>query len=317
VSSTSARHRKPPRFSSGSTSSRASQHARHRKPSLIASALRSRPVQIGLVATVGAAVIAVPAAQAVRHLPGSAARPVALYQAGSAAAGRRLRGRTTHASPSASASRSPQATPAPSTPAPSRSAPSSPAPATSTAAPPATQPATGTAVYRNPLRDVSDLIPERVDQGVDFGGSGPVYALGNAVITSATADSAGWPGGGWITYQLTDGPAAGLEVYLAEDVQPAVSAGQQVTSSTVIANMFNGGDGIETGWAQPGGASSESQLPAAGGINGAGPFPTEVGLNFEALLQTLGAPAAPNAGQAGNGLLPPGYPTSWAAALEP
>jgi hypothetical protein len=47
-------------------------------------------------------------------------------------------------------------------------------------------------------------------------GSGPVYALGNAVITNATGTNGGWPGGGLITYQLTDGPVAGLMVYLAE-----------------------------------------------------------------------------------------------------
>ena len=45
--------------------------------------------------------------------------------------------------------------------------------------------------YRNPLRDVSGLNPERIDMGVDFGGSGPVYALGNAVITNATGNAPG------------------------------------------------------------------------------------------------------------------------------
>ncbi len=84
--------------------------------------------------------------------------------------------------------------------------------------------------YRNPLRGVSGLIPERIDEGVDFGGSGPVYALGDAVITNATGNSAGWPGGGWITYQLTDGPDAGLMVYVAEDVTPAVQVGQHVSA---------------------------------------------------------------------------------------
>jgi hypothetical protein len=177
--------------------------------------------------------------------------------------------------------------------------------------------ATSASVYRNPLRAVSGLIPERVDMGVDFGGAGPVYALGNAVITNATASNSGWPGGGWITYQLTSGPASGLMVYVAEDVTPSVQVGQTVTSSTVIANMFNGGDGIETGWAMPDGSSAESQLPAAGGISGGGPFPTMVGLNFEALLQALGVPAAPNASQAGNGILPSNYPTDWAAATKP
>jgi hypothetical protein len=166
-----------------------------------------------------------------------------------------------------------------------------------------------TTAYRNPLRAVSGLIMERVDQGVDFGGAGPVYALGDAVITNAMADNAGWPGGGWITYQLTNGPDKGLTVYLAEDVTPTVQVGQTVTSSTVIANMFNGGAGIETGWATSDGSTAESQTPEAGGINGNGPFPTVVGLNFEAVLESLGVPAAPNASEPGNGTLPPGYPT--------
>lgn len=165
--------------------------------------------------------------------------------------------------------------------------------------------------YVNPLRSVSGLVPERIDQGVDFGGTGPVYAVGDAVVTSAAFGySTGWPGGGWITYQLTDGPDAGLTVYLAEDVTPAVQVGQRVSSSTVIANMFAGGDGIETGWAEPGGLLAESQLPAAGGIGGGGPFPTQIGMSFDQLLQSLGVPAAPNSTQPGYGLLPAGYPTS-------
>jgi murein DD-endopeptidase MepM/ murein hydrolase activator NlpD len=166
-------------------------------------------------------------------------------------------------------------------------------------------------VYRNPLRDISDLIPERIDMGVDFGGAGPVFAMGDGVVISATSESAGWPGGGWITYQLTDGPDKGLVVYFAEDVTPTVQVGEHVTPDTVIGNMYNGGDGIETGWAQPNGESAESQLAVAGGISGWGPFPTEVGLNYEELLQELGVPAALNRDDAPFGLLPAGYPTSW------
>jgi len=166
-------------------------------------------------------------------------------------------------------------------------------------------------VYLNPLRAITGLISQRIDMGADFAGSGPVYPIGDAVITSATGVSAGWPGGGWITYQLTDGPAAGLVVYVAEDVRPTVAVGQRVTPTTVIATMFNGNEGIETGWAMPDGASAESQLPAAGGIGGGGPFPTMVGVNFDDLLQALGVPAAPNAGEAPFGLLPAGYPANW------
>ena len=170
-------------------------------------------------------------------------------------------------------------------------------------------------VYLNPLRGVSGLVPERIDEGVDFGGSGPIYALGDAVITNAS-QSSGWPGGGWITYQLTDGPAAGLVVYVAEDVTPAVMVGQHVSSSTVIANMFAGADGIETGWAMLDSASSESEMGEAGGISGAGPFPTAIGMNFEYLLRALGVPAASNFGAATPGLVPSRYLINWAKALR-
>jgi murein DD-endopeptidase MepM/ murein hydrolase activator NlpD len=176
--------------------------------------------------------------------------------------------------------------------------------------------ATGGHPYLNPLRDVSGLSPERVDMGVDFAGAGPVYAIGAGVVTEAMADNGGWPGGGWITYQLTDGPAVGEVVYFAEDVIPTVQVGQKVTPGTVIGHMFNGSDGIETGWAMPDSASSESELPEAGGITGAGPFPTAIGMNFEFLLRALGVPAANNFGQLTSGLVPSRYQINWAKALR-
>jgi hypothetical protein len=166
-------------------------------------------------------------------------------------------------------------------------------------------------LYLNPLRAVAGLQPQRIDMGADFGGSGPIYPIGDAVITSAMGTSSGWPGGGWITYQLTDGPAAGLVVYLAEDVRPTAAVGEKVTPTTEIASMFNGYEGIETGWAMPDSASAESQLPEAGGIGGSGPFPTKVGVSFDDLLQALGVPAAPNAGQSAYGLLPSNYLLTW------
>jgi len=166
------------------------------------------------------------------------------------------------------------------------------------------------AFYRNPLRAITGLLPERIDMGVDFGGTGPIYALGDGVVTSAMT-GAGWPGGGWITYRLTRGPAKGLMAFVAEDVTPSVSVGQRVTSATVIANMFNGGAGIETGWAQSNTVFTESQAQEAGGISGGGPFPTKIGLNFEYLLQALGVPPGIYANQPGYGVLPPGYPAHW------
>jgi hypothetical protein len=165
-------------------------------------------------------------------------------------------------------------------------------------------------IYLNPFRNVNGLVPERIDEGVDFSGTGPVYALGDGIVTSATGAAGGWPGGGWITYQLTNGPGQGLNVYVAEDVTPIVQVGQRVTPSTVLGYMFEGADGIETGWAALG-SLAQSQVTEAVVTGGAFSFPTTAGLNFEDLLVSLGAPSAPNRYQIGSGVLPASYPTSW------
>jgi hypothetical protein len=271
VSCTLARHRKRPRLSA----SRPGATSRHRKLSAIVSALRSKPARVAAAAVAGSALLVFAWPSAIHWM---ARAPSQAWVNQADALGLQMA-----ASLGVQARQQPEIV------------------------------SVGIAVvpgYRNPLRGVNGLIPERIDEGADFSGSGPVYALGDAVITNATGNSAGWPGGGWITYQLTDGPDAGLMVYVAEDVTPTVQLGQHVLASTVIANMFSGGDGIETGWAQPSALSAESQLPEAGGINGSGPFPTRIGVNFEELLQSLGVPAAPNRTQPAYGLLPASYPAN-------
>ena len=82
--------------------------------------------------------------------------------------------------------------------------------------------------YKNPIGP--GLTPGRVDMGVDYGGAGPVYALGNGKITSVY--NSGWPGGGFIGLQLSDG--SGRYVYYAEDISPAVQVGQTVTAGQLI-----------------------------------------------------------------------------------
>jgi len=159
--------------------------------------------------------------------------------------------------------------------------------------------------YRNPLRGVSRLVPERIDDGVDFSGSGPVYALGDAIVTSASGTNFGWPGGGWITYRLTRGPGVGLVVYVAEDITPAVTVGQRVSSSTMLGTMFEGGDGIETGWAQLTSLSAESELPEAGGIGGLGPFPTRSGPTSTNCFRRWGCPPHPTAPSPSMGFFQP------------
>ena len=312
-----AGHRKPQRAVSEPVQPAAA--ARHRKPS----ALQGKPAKATAVTALAVSAAAASAA-ATKWSAGTSGHPAAARASAmsapsaklGAADGRQGAG-AGPAGPSAVAAADQQ--PAliyhprirPNSPQPPRPKGRHHRPAAAVASPPASSPPrVSSNPYSNPLRAVTGLIPERVDMGVDFGGSGPVYPLGDAVITNATGSSSGWPGGGWITYRLTDGPDAGLMVYVAEDVRPTVAAGEVVTPSTVIATVYDGGTGIETGWAMPDGASAESQLPQAGGIGGSGPFPTMVGLSFENLLRSLGAPAAPNADGSGYGALPPGYPAA-------
>jgi murein DD-endopeptidase MepM/ murein hydrolase activator NlpD len=158
-------------------------------------------------------------------------------------------------------------------------------PAQSYTPPASNAPAVNPNGYANPLRAVSDLQSWRIDQGVDFNGVGPVYAIGDGVITDVY--NSGWPGGVYIAYQLTDGPAAGDYVYCAESISPTVSVGETVTPNTVIGNMFNGPYGIETGWANPGGDGTTMAM-ISGQFNGNNS--TAYGYNFSQLLQALGGP---------------------------
>ncbi|MDA8076912.1 MAG: hypothetical protein M0Z40_17170, partial [Actinomycetota bacterium] len=157
--------------------------------------------------------------------------------------------------------------------------------------------------YVNPLRAVAGLSPERIDQGVDYSGYGPIYAIGDGVVLNTV--NTGWPGGTFITYRLTDGPAAGLVVYAAEDIQPSVQVGEQVSPTTVLGTMYEGPDGIETGWADSTG-NGATMAYVAGQFSGANA--TAYGANFSQLLAALGAPpGVPNGTPAGS--LPSNWPT--------
>ncbi|MHB8289829.1 MAG: coiled-coil domain-containing protein [Acidimicrobiales bacterium] len=164
-------------------------------------------------------------------------------------------------------------------------------------------PAPGT--YANPLRAISGLSPERIDQGVDYSGYGPIYAIGNGVVLNTV--NSGWPGGTFISYRLTNGPAAGDVVYAAEDIYPLVQVGQAVTANTVLGTVYEGPDGIETGWADP---SGQGYTMAYDYNQFSGSNSTAFGYNFSQLLQYLGAPGGVLQNNPPTGSLPPGWP-SW------
>ena len=169
--------------------------------------------------------------------------------------------------------------------------------------PPVQGPRPSPGVYANPLRGASALSPERIDQGVDYSGFGPIYAIGDGVVLSTL--NGGWPGGTFIAYQLTDGPASGLVVYAAEDIEPSVQVGATVTSSTVLGQIFAGPDGIETGWAD-GSALGNTMARTFDEFQGANS--TAFGYNFSQLLESLGAPGGVLQNNPPTGTLPSNWP---------
>jgi murein DD-endopeptidase MepM/ murein hydrolase activator NlpD len=164
-------------------------------------------------------------------------------------------------------------------------------------------PVIGTGGYADPLRAVSGISPERIDQGVDYSGYGPIYAIGDGTILSTV--NGGWPGGTFIAYQLTSGPAQGLVVYAAEDINPDVSVGESVTANTVIGQIYEGPSGIETGWAD-GSALGESMAASYGQFDGSNS--TAFGANFSALLESLGGPGGIMQNDPATGSLPSNWP---------
>jgi len=190
--------------------------------------------------------------------------------------------------------------PSPTSKAPTSGPPPAPAPPPAPPAPPPPPPPSGG--YANPLRAIMALTPERIDQGVDYAGFGSIYAIGNGVVLNTVGN--GWPCGTFIAYRLTDGPAAGLVVYAAEDIAPSVQVGDTVTSDTVLGHMYAGPDGIETGWADPD-SLPDTMARTYGQYDGSNV--TAFGLNFSWFLRSVGAPGGVQNGPP-TGRLPATWP---------
>lgn len=151
--------------------------------------------------------------------------------------------------------------------------------------------------YMNPLRDIKNLQPERVDGGVDYGGDdGPIYAVGDGKVISVRTTGSDWPGlgtgndGAYIMYQLTDGPAQGKFVYMAEDCMPTVKQGDTLTANTKICNFHAqpGPDGLltnmEMGWSN----GSFGYLTDDYNSHGGGDYASNSGQDFNKFLTALG-----------------------------
>ena len=165
----------------------------------------------------------------------------------------------------------------------------------------------GDGTYANPFQRIKDLRPERIDMGVDYGGSGIVVALGSGTVFNVKGP--GWPGGIFIGITLDEGPFAGLSYFLAEDVRPGVHVGDHVVAGQPIARMYSGSAGIETGW-----AAGRGDQPLASALNqenkrgDPGGWTSAAGLSFDRVLVSTGAPSGIPQGTKVHGKMPDGYP---------
>jgi hypothetical protein len=165
--------------------------------------------------------------------------------------------------------------------------------------------------YCNPYRDLTNLVPERIDQGVDYGGAGPIYAMGPGTIdVFNNRNDAGWPGGTFVSYVLSVGPAAGKEIYLAEniDLNTSLQPGSFVYSGTVIGTLVDASPDSESGW----GVSGES-VTAEYSCYTEGCM-TPLGVNFNTLLMCLQTPSG-TMGTGGCCPQPTGWPTDWCTEI--
>jgi len=183
-----------------------------------------------------------------------------------------------------------------------------------------------TGPYKNPLRD-APAVGARIDEGVDFVSSsttatGNVYPIGDAAIDNIYAvrsnGTEAWPNGVYISYHMCNGPAQGMEVYVAECIWPVawLYIGATVTANDPIGTMryctdptfyLNGvlickysDCGIETGWAST--TRWVTEASAYGQPDGAD-HSTYFGDNFNQMLTSLNAPAGIPNGHTGCGNL--------------
>jgi hypothetical protein len=150
----------------------------------------------------------------------------------------------------------------------------------------------GSGDYVNPLA-AARVTRERVDQGVDYSGSGTLTAIGAGRVTYVGTSRTGWPGA-FIEYQLSGGPADGCFVYYAEGVSPApgLRVRKIVRAGQAIAIIIPGwATGVEVGWGA--GISTKTYAAQIGEWSSSKDVDnvaSAAGKSFSALIAALGGP---------------------------
>ena len=167
--------------------------------------------------------------------------------------------------------------------------------------------------YCDPFRSIPKLVPERIDQGVDYAGAGPIFAMGPGTIdVYRNRDDTGWPGGTFVSYKLTAGPAAGKVIYLAEniDLNTKLKSGSYVFNGTVLGTLVNASPNSEIGWGLPGAGYTAEHACYVEGCS------TSLGFNFNDLLVCLKTPSGIPTASTGCCPASTGYPASWCPLID-
>jgi 3D (Asp-Asp-Asp) domain-containing protein len=168
---------------------------------------------------------------------------------------------------------------------------------------------TGPGVYTDPFPpSQTHLTRDRIDQGVDYTGTGPIVAMGDGTVTLSRQFDPGWAGAngvpfscagghaGAIVYRMSGGPDAGRFIYITEGLSPTVPATQNgqptvVHKGEVIA-QFTGC--IEIGWGSGAGDQPMAQVttPSQSCTHGdAGCHSSWCGWNMSQLIKSEGGPS--------------------------
>ena len=155
--------------------------------------------------------------------------------------------------------------------------------------------------------------------GVDYTGSGPLYAMGAGTITNVY--NSGWPGGKFIGLHLD----SGQYMYYAENINPSVHVGEKVQKGQLIGTAVGTYPYIEVGWSAPPGTgetmAAKTGQSAKGKAEGdPGKYSTGYGVNMSNVIKSLGGPAGiltPGGVQGNAGSTPAGLTSSSTAAALP
>lgn len=160
-------------------------------------------------------------------------------------------------------------------------------------------------LYANPLKD-ANVTAKRIDQGVDYAGTGHYSAIAAGVVTTVWTPAPGWPGN-MIQYKITQkGALEGVFVYYAEGIKTDRTAGDTFKAGDWLCSLIpNWPTATEIGFASSPGDDATWAEVFGGGYN-EGDL-TRAGIAMSNLIHRLGGPAGLEEGRTPVGDWPPWF----------